>query len=184
MKKSILSINAIGAFIEESLKMYVADSGNTIITDIHLQLEPETGELIIFNDDDLILSEAIVEEWQEKDDVYTVAEQYIRNALVALHDSGKLDTLGLLKPYSFVLIDGKKETISELFIHAECFGNSIKMLELYDGIVCAHLFHLFAILDINVSGAILFVVLNGEAIAWSRTLAAQTLHLGTNFLYA
>lgn len=130
MKKSILSINAIGAFIEESLKMYVADSGNTIITDIHLQLEPETGELIIFNDDDLILSEAIVEEWQEKDDVYTVAEQYIRNALVALHDSGKLDTLGLLKPYSFVLIDGKKETISELFIVDEQ-----DTLFLYDGLL-------------------------------------------------
>ncbi len=67
--------------------------------------------------------------------------------------------------------------------HTECFGNSIKMLELYDGIVCAHLFHLFAILDINVGGAILLIVLNGETISWSRALATEALHLWPNFLY-
>jgi hypothetical protein len=67
--------------------------------------------------------------------------------------------------------------------HAECFGDSIKMLELYDAIVYAHLFHLFAILDINVGGAILLIVLNGETIAWSRALATEALHLWTYFLY-
>jgi hypothetical protein len=67
--------------------------------------------------------------------------------------------------------------------HAEGSGYSRKVLELYDGTISAHLFHLFAILDINIGGAILFVVLNGEAIAWRRTLATETLHLGTNFLY-
>ena len=69
-------------------------------------------------------------------------------------------------------------------LHAKCFWYSIKMLELYDGIVCAHLFHLFAILDINVGGAILLIVLNGETIAWSRALATEALHLWTYFLYA
>ena len=68
-------------------------------------------------------------------------------------------------------------------LHAEYFRHSVKMLELDDSIVCTHLFHLFALLDINVGGAILLIVLNGEAIAWSRALTTEALHLWTYFLY-
>ena len=116
MKKSILSVSAIGKFIEDSLSDYVAEGNHTMITDVHLQLQPETGELTIFNDDDVVLSEVIVDEWKGGDEVYHTAESYMRDALVALRESGNLETLDLVKPYSFVLIDKEKETIAELLI--------------------------------------------------------------------
>ena len=64
MEKNTLSVDALEAFIEESLQMYVADESNTMITDIHLQLKPETGGLALLNDEDCVFSETIIEEWK------------------------------------------------------------------------------------------------------------------------
>ena len=116
MEKSMLSVSAIGKFIEDTLKGYVEDKNNTMITDIHLQLKPETGGLVLLNDEDCVFSEAIIEEWRGLENAYVVAEQNLRDVLIAMRDSGKLDSLKLLKPYSFVLIDERKETIAELLI--------------------------------------------------------------------
>jgi hypothetical protein len=96
--------------------MYVADESNTMITDIHLQLKPETGGLALLNDEDCVFSETIIEEWKGLENVCAVAEQNLRDVLTVMRDSSKLDSLKLLKPYSFVLIDERKETIAELLI--------------------------------------------------------------------
>lgn len=116
MEKNTLSVDALEAFIEESLQMYVADESNTMITDIHLQLKPETGGLVLLNDEDCVFSETIIEEWKGLENVCAVAEQNLRDVLTVMRDSSKLDSLKLLKPYSFVLIDERKETIAELLI--------------------------------------------------------------------
>ena len=116
MEKNTLSVDALEAFIEESLQMYVADESNTMITDIHLQLKPETGGIVLLNDEDCVFSETIIEEWKGLENVCVVAEQNLRDVLTVMRDSSKLDSLKLLKPYSFVLIDERKETIAELLI--------------------------------------------------------------------
>lgn len=116
MEKNTLSVDELEAFIEESLQMYVADESNTMITDIHLQLKPETGGLALLNDEDCVFSETIIEEWKGLENVCAVAEQNLRDVLTVMRDSSKLDSLKLLKPYSFVLIDERKETIAELLI--------------------------------------------------------------------
>ena len=116
MEKNTLSVDALEAFIEESLQMYVADESNTMITDIHLQLKPETGGVALLNDEDCVFSETIIEEWKGLGNVCAVAEQNLRDVLTVMRDSSKLDSLKLLKPYSFVLIDERKETIAELLI--------------------------------------------------------------------
>ena len=116
MEKNTLSVDALEAFIEESLQMYVADESNTMITDIHLQLKPETGGLALLNDEDCVFSDTIIEEWKGLENVCAVAEQNLRDVLTVMRDSSKLDSLKLLKPYSFVLIDERKETIAELLI--------------------------------------------------------------------
>ena len=116
MEKNTLSVDALEAFIEESLQMYVADESNTMITDIHLQLKPETGGVVLLNDEDCVFSEAIIEELRGLENAYVVAEQNLRDVLTVMRDSSKLDSLKLLKPYSFVLIDERKETIAELLI--------------------------------------------------------------------
>ena len=67
-------------------------------------------------------------------------------------------------------------------LHAEHLGDGGQTLELNDCAVLSHRFYLLTILNIDVHGFILLVVLDGEAVAWRRTLAAETLHLWPNLL--
>lgn len=110
------SFGLIKATIEDALRKYVAN-GNTVITDIHLQPNQETGELVIFNDDEEILATAVINELTGLEgDFYVVVEKILREALKALQDADSYSQLSLLKPYSFVLIDDEKETITELLL--------------------------------------------------------------------
>ena len=65
-----------------------------------------------------------------------------------------------------------KTLVGTYVLHAEGLGYGWQALELDDGAVLAHLLHLFAILNVDVSGGVLLVVLNGEAVTWWRTLAS------------
>ena len=89
-----------------------------LVTDIHLQPNPDSGELLIFNDDDEELSRVIVDEWveYESDDFYKEVEPVLRSILAGLKDAGMLDKLSLMKPFSFVLVDDEKETVAELLL--------------------------------------------------------------------
>ncbi|MDO4181919.1 MAG: hypothetical protein Q4D36_11600 [Bacteroidales bacterium] len=119
MKLSTQSQTAIQASLREAMGRYAAEGEEqTVITDIHLQPKQDTGELIIFNDDEEELSRTIVEEWveYEKDDFYTVTERVLRSAVLSLREQGALEKIKLMKPYSFVLVDDEKETVAELLL--------------------------------------------------------------------
>ena len=58
-------------------------------------------------------------------------------------------------------------------LHAECLWHGGQTFELDDSAVFAHFLHLFAILDVDVRRRVLFVVLDGEAVARRWTLAFQ-----------
>lgn len=95
---------------------YPADSENLIMTDILLQVNLESGQLVIYNDDDEEIYSAIVEDWvnintaSPYDQVAATLRQYISD------HTEQLDNLGLIKPYSYVLIDDDHETICELHL--------------------------------------------------------------------
>ena len=50
------------------------------------------------------------------DDFYAIAERILRGELNCLQESGKLDNLCIMKPYSFVLVDEDRETVAELLL--------------------------------------------------------------------
>ncbi len=108
----------IKACIEEALRKYTTQGNAAVITDIHMQPKMESGELLILNDDDEILSKTLVEEWTHliAEEFFTKVEIALRGVLTDLQQSKKLDNLSLLKPYSFVLIDEDKETVAELLL--------------------------------------------------------------------
>lgn len=117
MKISDKSRAAITDSLKEALCRYVT-ADNAVVTDIHLQPNPDSGELLIFNDDDEELSRVIVDEWveYESDDFYKEVEPVLRSILAGLKDAGMLDKLSLMKPFSFVLVDDEKETVAELLL--------------------------------------------------------------------
>ena len=118
MKMSEQSRVSIVSALKTALCRYASEGDETVVTDIHLQPNSESGELIIFDDDDLELSRTIINEWveYESDDFYTVVEPILRAEVEALKESGKLEKLCLMKPYSFVLVDEDKETVAELLL--------------------------------------------------------------------
>ena len=99
-------------------KRQIVDGERTVVTDIHLQPKQDSGELVIFNDDDEELSRTIIEEWVDysEDDFYTIVERILRGEINALKDTGVLDKLAIMKPYSFVLVDEDRETVTELLL--------------------------------------------------------------------
>lgn len=118
MKMSEQSRASIVSALKTALCRYASEGDETVVTDIHLQPNSESGELIIFDDDDQELSRTIINEWveYESDDFYTVVEPILRAEVEALKESGKLEKLCLIKPYSFVLVDEDKETVAELLL--------------------------------------------------------------------
>ena len=118
MKMSEQSRASIVSALKTALCRYTSEGDETVVTDIHLQPNSESGELIIFDDDDQELSRTIIHEWveYESDDFYTVVEPILRAEVEALKESGKLEKLCLMKPYSFVLVDEDKETVAELLL--------------------------------------------------------------------
>lgn len=112
---------AIVSALKEGIGHYAAGEKDSVITDIHLLPRQDSGELVIFDDDDEELARTIIDEWvdYESDDFYTQVELLLRSAVMTLKDEGALDKLCLLKPYSFVLVDDEKETVAELLLMDE-----------------------------------------------------------------
>lgn len=109
---------AIASALKEALKRYTGTGEESVLTDIHLHPNQETGEVIISDDDDAILARTVVNEWvnYEGDDFYTVVEPLLRKEVVTLKEQGLLDKIALMKPYSFVLIDDEKESVADLLL--------------------------------------------------------------------
>lgn len=118
MKLSAQSHASIASSLREAIDRYKADGERTVITDIHLQPKQDSGELVIFDDDDQELSRTLIEEWVDysEDDFYKTTERILRGEINTLREAGALDKLAIMKPYSFVLVDEDKETVAELLL--------------------------------------------------------------------
>lgn len=118
MKLSQQSQSIIESAIQKAVSKYTCGCEQTIVTDIHIQPNPNSGELLIFNDDDEELNLMTVDGWvaYESDDFYENAERLLRTILSQMKAAGDFDKLTILKPYSFVLVDEDKETIAELLL--------------------------------------------------------------------
>jgi len=117
MKISSQSHNSIADTIKKAVEKY-GTAKQSAITDIHLQPNPETGELVIFNDDDEVLANVMVAEWVNAnlENFYEDAEMLFKKILNQLRKANEFSVLRILKPYSFVLVDGEKETLAELML--------------------------------------------------------------------
>lgn len=88
------------------------------ITDIHLQPFRQAAKLVIWDDDDQQLAEAVVPEWVdcEFESFYKDVEDLILPMIEELQQQGVFNDLPLYKPYSFVLVDEERETVCELLL--------------------------------------------------------------------
>ncbi len=86
------------------------------LTDIYLQVKQESGELLVFDDDDHELTRCVVEEWIGNRDerFYDEVQPILITALTRLKEV--TEHVAVLKPYSYVLMGEDHETIADLYL--------------------------------------------------------------------
>jgi len=88
----------------------------TSLTDIHLLVSQDTGEMVAYDDDDQEISRCVIEQWIENkdEDFYEEVTKILRKASNNLRDV--IDNLGILKPYSLVLEDDDRQHVAEIYM--------------------------------------------------------------------
>ena len=87
-----------------------------VLTDIHIRVTQETGELMVFDDDDKELTRCVIEQWIEnkEDNFYNDIANTLRS-LLNKHKK-QIEQLSILRPYSFVLENDEHENLAELYL--------------------------------------------------------------------
>lgn len=116
MKVSDQTIQQIQRFIRKVAEKFPASDDTGILTDIHVRVSQDSGELLAFNDDDQEITRCVVEEWIDNKDenFYDQITIILRGELKKAHNT--VDNLGIMKPYSFVLENDDNENVAELYV--------------------------------------------------------------------
>ena len=116
MKTNEQTHQEIGRAIRRIAEKFPQGSEATEMTDIHIRVTQDTGEVMAFNDDDTELMRCVVEQWIDNtdDDFYQQIIPIFRKTIEKMKDI--VENMSILKPFSFVLEDDDKETIEELYL--------------------------------------------------------------------
>lgn len=116
MSSTEQALQQIERVIRKVADKFPSSEEATILTDIHLRANQETGELLAFDDDDNEITRAVIEQWIDNtdDDFYTQITSTIRKCIEK--QANTIEHLSILKPFSFVLEDDEHETIAELYV--------------------------------------------------------------------
>ncbi len=110
--------------LQKTIQKYPLVEEPVVMTDIHIRINQETGDVMVYNDDDEELTRVVIDEWidntDDEDVFFASAAKQIRQLLLS-HNEGDSqqalgNTLGVIMPYSFVLENEQGEHIEELFI--------------------------------------------------------------------
>ena len=90
---------------------------DAVMTDIHLQVKPTSGELLAFDDNDEELTRVVVEQWIEAkdDDFYEEAAVQLCHCLEEVRQS-IVEPMSIMHPFSFVLMDEDGETLRDIYL--------------------------------------------------------------------
>lgn len=116
MKTSEQTLQQIERALRKITEKFPASEEAAIMTDIHIRVSQDTGELTVFNDDEVEITRCVVEQWIENkdDDFYEQIPSVLRKC-IDKHKAA-IEDMSILKPFSFVLEDDDKETIAELYL--------------------------------------------------------------------
>lgn len=110
-------IQQLVRLISKIAQRYPAVEEPEYMTDIHIRVNQETGDVMAFDDDGTEITRIVVEEWIDNNDEQTA---FYANVSSALKKAISLDEaasqLGIIKPYNYVLEDETGEHVDELYV--------------------------------------------------------------------
>lgn len=102
-------------FLTKVADKFPAQEEPNVITDIHVQVSQDTGDIMAFDDDGKEITRCVVDEWinnqEDSETFYKNVEDTTRSLL-----QEKEWNMGIIKPYSFILENENGEHIAELFV--------------------------------------------------------------------
>jgi hypothetical protein len=116
MKATEQTLKQIERTIRKTADKFPVDSDSSVMTDIHVRVFQDSGELITFDDSDEEITRGLVEEWigNTDDDFYTAIPPIIRKCIE--RQKALVEAMGIMKPFTFVLENDEKEPVEELYI--------------------------------------------------------------------
>ncbi len=115
MKATQLTIQQIQRAIRKVADKF-QPTADPVLTDIHLQVKPESGELLAYDDEMNELTRIVVDQWLEptEEDLYDAAAVAIKQSLNGLRDL--IEGMSILHPFSFVMMGEDGETMSDIYV--------------------------------------------------------------------
>ena len=116
MKATEQTIQQLERTIKKIAQKFPCDEDTSTLTDIHLLVSQDSGEMLVYDDDDNEITRCVVEQWiDNKEELfYENVTSTLRSVLKNMHDV--IDNLGIMKPYRFVLENDDKEHVAELYL--------------------------------------------------------------------
>lgn len=116
MKPTEQTNQQIERAIRKIAQKFPSDQEADVMTDVHLRVTQDSGEMVAYDDDDNEVNRCVIEQWidNKDEDFYQSVTDILRNTFVRMRDM--VNNMSILKPYSFVLEDDDKEHIAELYV--------------------------------------------------------------------
>lgn len=108
--------------VQKIAHKFPSEEEATIMTDIHIRINQETGDVMVYDDDDNELTRIVVDDWIENkddDDIFYInVAQTIRKVLSQETEKGTElgRSLNIIMPYYYVLENETGEHIDEIYI--------------------------------------------------------------------
>lgn len=116
------TISQLSRMLTKVASKFPAVEEPTAMTDIHIRVNQDTGDVMVYDDNDAEVTRVVVEDWisnnEEQDVFYAKSAKALRRLLCATNSEGKEMgmTFGIRMPYNFVLETETGDVMEELYI--------------------------------------------------------------------
>ena len=116
MKPTEQTLQQISRALRKIAQKFPPHEEPSLLTDIHLRVSQDSGELVAFDDEDQEITRCVIEQWidNKEENFYTQVTNLLRNETKKMGDT--IDSMGIMKPFCFVLEDEDKTTVSDLYL--------------------------------------------------------------------
>ena len=106
----------IERFLGKIVQKFPVDSELALMTDLHIKVVQDSGELLAFDDDGNEITRCVVNQWIDNKDAgfYSEVVKVLREIII--NNKDKVENLGIVKPYNLVLENDENEHVAELYV--------------------------------------------------------------------
>lgn len=116
MKATEQTLQQVERALHKIADKFPTNEEASLLTDIHLRVTQDSGELVAFDDDDKEITRCVIEQWiDNKEDTFYHDVATILHSQLNKHKK-LVEGMSILHPYSFILENDDHEHLAELYL--------------------------------------------------------------------